>query len=246
MKIGFFGDSYIDTVWHRRENPNIPPGRKIWAHRLLDDLAAPFICSGLGGTSQYYAIAEWKRWSTKINFDVAIFTFTWPHRLYTNNLTERVITAKIEGRDLGELAAKEAEIQDAADKYYRYLYSKEEHEFEFELMVKWCLELPKQFPNTKFIFLPNTVSSQEIAKKYFTQGVLVDFAFETLSLAEGERVGVAPYIMDRTGHLSDHAHDCVKDVVKDIIVNYEQRRDTVYPINLDSFGLKQLFFNLYD
>jgi hypothetical protein len=243
MKIGFFGDSYIDTVWHRRQNPNIPPGRKIWAHRLLDDLAAPFICSGLGGTSQYYAIAEWKRWSSKINFDVAIFTFTWPHRLYTDNLTERVITAKIEGRDLGELAAKEAEIQDAADKYYRYLYSKDEHEFEFELMIKWCLELPDQYPNTKFIFLPNTTSSQELAKKYFSRGTLVDFAFETLSLGEGERVGVAPYIMDRTGHLSDGVHEQVKDLIKDIVVNNKQG---VIPVDYSQFSLVNLFPGYYD
>lgn len=243
MNIGFFGDSYIDTVWHRHENPTIPPGRKIWAHRLLEELDAPFICSGLGGTSQYYAIAEWRKWSAKIDFDVAIFTFTWPHRLYTNNLTERVITAKIEGRDLGELAAREAEIQDAANKYYSYLYSEEEHKFKFELMVKWCLDLPKQYPNTKFIFLPNTVNSQELAKKYYNGGVLLDFAFETLSLSEGERVGVAPYIMDRTGHLSDGVHEHVKNIIKDIIAEY---KEGIIPVDYSQFNLVNLFPGYYD
>lgn len=243
MNIGFFGDSYIDTVWHRHKNPTIPPGRKMWAHRLLEELNAPFICSGLGGTSQYYAIAEWKKYSAMYKFDVAIFTFTWPHRLYTTMLNEQVITAKIEGRDLGQLINNEAEIQDAVDKYYKHLYNKEEHVFEFELMVKWCLDLPKQFPNIKFIFLPNTVSSQEIAKKYYNGGVLVDFAFEQLSLAEGERVGVAPYIMDRTGHLSDGTHEQVKNMIKDIIVNY---KEGIVPVDYSTFNLVNLYPGYYD
>jgi len=243
MNIGLFGDSYIDLVWHRHANPTIPPGRKIWAHRLLEELGAPVICSGLGGSSQYYAIAEWKRFSSKINFDVAIFTFTWPHRLYTTTLNEQVITAKIEGRDLGQLAANEAEIQDAVDKYYTHLYNAAEHEFEFELMVKWCLDLPTQYPNTKFIFMPNTVSSQELAKKYFKEGTLLDFAFETLSLGEGERVGVAPYIMDRTGHLSDGVHEKLKDIVKDIIVN---NVTGIVPVDYTKFNLVNLFPGYYD
>lgn len=243
MNIGLFGDSYIDVVWHRHKNPTIPPGRKMWAQRLLEELNSPVICSGLGGTSQYYAIAEWKKYSQLVNFDVAIFTFTWPHRLYTTLINEQVITAKIEGRDLGELVNNEAEIQDAVDKYYKHLYNKEEREFEFELMVKWCLDLPKQFPNTKFIFLPNTVSSQELAKKYYNGGVLVDFAFETLSLAEGERVGVAPYIMDRTGHLSDSVHEQVKDMIKNIILNYQEG---IVPVDYNNFNLINLFPGYYD
>ena len=243
MNIGLFGDSYIDTVWHRHANPTIPAGRKMWAHRLLEELNAPFICSGLGGTSQYYAIAEWQQWSKKIKFDVAMFTFTWPHRLYTTNLTERVVTARIEGRDLGELDQAEACIQDAADRYYQYLYNAQEHEFRLEAMIRWCLELPTQYPDTKFIFFPNTVDSLVTAKQYFTQGVLVDFAFEQLTLAEGERVGVAPYIMDRTGHLSDSAHEQVKDMVKDIVLNHN---NCIYPVDIDAFDLKNLYPGYYD
>jgi hypothetical protein len=243
MNIGLFGDSYIDITWHRHKDPTIPPGRKIWAHRLLEELDSPVICSGLGGSSQYYAIAEWKKWSSQVDFDVAIFTFTWPHRLYTTTLNEQVITAKIEGRDLGQLINNEVEIQDAVDKYYKHLYNKEEREFEFELMVKWCLDLPKQYPNTKFIFLPNTVSSQELAKKYYGGGVLLDFAFETLSLREGERVGVAPYIMDRTGHLSDGVHERVKNIVKNIIVNYPEG---IIPVDYNEFNLVNLFTGYYD
>ena len=243
MNIGLFGDSYIDTVWHRHQNPTIPPGRKMWAQRLLEELNAPYICSGLGGTSQYYAIAEWKKYSALVNFDVAIFTFTWPHRIYTTNINEQVVTARIEGRDIGQLINNEKEIQNALDLYYQHLYNKEERDFEFELMVKWILELPSQFPDTKFIFLPNTVHSQEIAKKYFTQGILVDFAFEQLSLAEGERVGVAPYIMDRTGHLSDHAHEKVKNMIKHIILN---EKNTIYQIDYSTFELLEIYKDYYN
>lgn len=243
MNIGLFGDSYIDTVWHRHAKPTIPPGRKMWAHRLLEELNAPFICSGLGGTSQYYAIAEWQQWARRVKFDVAMFTFTWPHRLYTTNLTERVVTARIEGRDLGELDEADAQIQQAAEQYYQHLYSKEEHEFRLEAMIRWCLELPEQYPDTKFIFFPNTVDSQAIAKKYYNQGVLVDFAFEQLSLAEGERVGVAPYIMDRTGHLSDSAHEQVKNMVKDIVLNHN---NCIYPVDIASFNLINLYPGYYD
>ena len=243
MNIGFFGDSYIDTVWHRHKNPTIPPGRKMWAHRLLEELDAPFICSGLGGTSQYYAIAEWKKWSAKVDFDVAIFTFTWPHRLYTTDLNEEIVTAYIEGRDQEANDKHKADVQTAVQQYYQHLFNKDEHEFKLELMIKWCLELPSQYPNTKFIFMPNTVNAQTIAKKYFNGGTLIDFAFETLSLSEGEQVGVAPYIMDRTGHLSDGAHEQVKDLVKNII-----QLDTkgIVPVDYGSFNLINLFPGYYD
>lgn len=243
MNIGLFGDSYIDTVWHRHKNPTIPPGRKMWAHRLLEELDAPFICSGLGGTSQYYAIAEWRKWSAKVDFDVAIFTFTWPHRLYTTDLNEEIVTAYIEGRNVDVNKQHKAEVQEAVNQYYKYLYNKDEHDFEFELMIRWCLELPLHYPNTKFIFMPNTVSSQELAKKYFTNGTLIDFAFETLSLGEGERVGVAPYIMDRTGHLSDGVHEQVKDLVKDIIVN---NKTGIISIDYSKFNLVNLYPGYYD
>ena len=242
MNIGFFGDSYVDITWYRYRNPDIPYENKIWAQRLLEELNAPFLCSGLGGSSQYYAISEWNNFSKYISFDVAIFTFTWAHRIYTNPKNENVVRAYIEGRHV-EASQEEEVISDAIEKYMRHLYNKEESNFTYELMVKWCLELPKQYPNTKFIFLPNTRDAQEIAKKYFTQGILVDFAFEELSLREGERVGVAPMIMDRIGHLSSNTHEQVKDMVKDIILNYN---DCVYPVDYNNFNLKNLYPGYYD
>ena len=243
MNIGLFGDSYIDTYFHRTKNKNVSYDKKIWAQRLLEELDSPVICSGLGGSSQYHAIAEWQKFSSYIQFDVAIFTFTWAHRLYAHPLTEEVVTAYIEGRDLDQVDEKKEAVQDALDKYYKHLYHREERDFEFELMVKWCLELPDQYPNTKFIFLPNTVYAQEIAKKHFSRGVLVDFAFEELSLQEGERVGIAPMIPDRMGHLSNDVHEQVKDMVKDIILNYQEG---IVPVDYSAFNLKNLYPGYYD
>ena len=243
MNIGLFGDSYIDLVWHRYSTHPVPNNQKIWAHRLLSELNAPVICSGLGGSSQYHAIAEWKKYSKTVNFDVAIFTFTWSNRLYTTILNEEVVTAQIEGRDLGELDSRQLIIQDAVNKHYQHLHNREESKFLFELMVKWCLELPEQYPDTKFIFLPNTASSQEFAKKHFTHGELVYFAFEQLSLGEGERVGVYPFINGRTGHLSDQTHEKVKDLVKNIILNY---KEGIVPVDYDNFELVNLYPDYYD
>ena len=242
MNIGFFGDSYVDFTWHRYRNRNIPYENKIWAQRLIEDLDAPFICSGLGGSSQYHAIAEWNKFASYISFDVAVFTFTWAHRIYANPANEAVVRAYIEGREI-EAGEQQNLISDALEKFMRYLYHKEESNFTYELMVKWCLELPSQYPNTKFIFLPNTRDSQEIAKKYFTKGVLVDFAFEELSLREGERVGVAPMIPDRHGHLSNNVHEQIKDMVKGIILNYQEG---IVSVDYDNFNLKNLYPNYYD
>lgn len=244
MNIGFFGDSYVDLIWHRYStNKTIAPEKKIWAYLLLEEFNSPVICSGLGGSNQYHAIAEWRKFSIRTKFDVAIFTFTWAHRLYAHPLTEAVVTAHIEGRHLSETNEQTLAVKDALDKYYKYLYSSNERNFEFELMVRWCLDLPNQYPDTKFIFLPNTTHAQEVAKKYFTKGVLVDFAFEQLSLLEGEQVGVAPMISDRYGHLSSGTHVQVKDMVKDIIFNHN---DCVFPVDYTQFNLKNLYPYYYD
>lgn len=243
MNIGLFGDSYIDVQWHRYKNQNIPADRKIWAQQLLEELGSPVICSGLGGSSQYHAIAEWQKYSATTKFDVAIFTLTWDHRLYAHPFTEDVVRAEIEGRDLDVVNEKSRAIRDALDKYYDYLFHDQERKFEYNLMVKWCLDLPNQYPDTKFIFLPNTVYAQEIAKKYFTKGVLVDFAFETLSLMEGERVGVAPFVPDRTGHLSVGLHTQVKELIKDIILN---KNNTIVPVDYSTFTITKLLKNYYN
>jgi hypothetical protein len=243
MNIGLFGDSYIDIQWHRYKNQNISTDRKIWAHQLLEELNSPVICSGLGGSSQYHAIAEWIKFSATTKFDVAIFTFTWAHRLYAHSAAEDIVTAQIEGRDLGRADKKATEIQDALDKYYTHLYDWRERNFEFELMIKWCLDLPGQYPDTKFIFLPNTVHAQELAKKYFTKGVLVDFAFETLSLMEGERVGVPPFVPDRTGHLSSGLHTQIKDMIRDIVLNYQEG---IVPVDYNQFNITKLSKNYYN
>ena len=56
--------------------------------------------------------------------------------------------------------------------YYTYLHSLTKEKFLHELMLKWILDLPEQYPDTKFIFLPNTEMSREIALRYFKKGIL--------------------------------------------------------------------------
>jgi len=248
MNIGFFGDSYVDMIWHRFTNvrPLVPPDQISWCERLLKDFNAPFICSGLGGSSQYHAIAEWQHFSQKYKFDVAIFTFTWDHRLYAaTKQTERILTANIEQRDIELATQLDEEIQVALNHYYSKLASRESNKFCYALMVKWILELPEQYPDTKFIFLPNTVDSQNMSKKYFDQGVLVDFAFEVLTEAEGERVGVRPFIPNRVGHLSGNTHEKVNTMIKDIIVNYDSYKNKIFLVNYDRFELKTIYTNFY-
>lgn len=104
-------------------------------------------------------------------------------------------------------------------------------------MVRWCLDLPAKFPNTRFIFLPNTELSREIAKRHFSQGVLLDFAFETISAHEGDLIGVTPYQMDRVGHMSDGYHTMFKDIAKDLVLNYDQYTDQIVPFDYGRFGI---------
>lgn len=244
MKIGLFGDSYLDLVWYRYAYNNQPSDdKKIWAQLLLEDLGAPIICSGLGGTSQYYAIEQWQDWSEKMHFDVAIFTLTWSHRQYTSNRNEAVLRAYIEGRDLEQKDQEAREIESALEAYYQHLFVKRANDFMYELMIKWCMELPQQHPNTKFIFIPNTEQAQVLAKKHYTDGVLFDMAMETLSLAEGERVGVRPFIPDRIGHLSPGAHQQVKELVKKRVLDYVPG---IVPVNVADFGLTNLYPGYYD
>jgi hypothetical protein len=243
MNIGLFGDSYIDIVWHRYKNYQVPTDKKIWAQLLLEDLNAPFICSGLGGTSQYYAIQQWQQWSDKIEFDVAIFTLTWAHRLPTANYNEQIVTAYIEGRDVEKKNQLDKDIKLALDQYFKHLHNQQAQDFNYELMLKWCMELPAQYPKTRFIFIPNTKFAQNLAKKYYSQGVVLDVAMETLSAAEGELVGQAPYIWNRLGHLSAGAHEQFKEVVKKIIL---ENQSGIVPVNIDDFGLTNLYPGYYD
>jgi hypothetical protein len=240
MNIGLFGDSYIDLIWHRHPDHTPHPQDVPWSGRLLKALDSPVISSGLGGSNQYYAIKTWQ--DCAVPLDVAIFTFTWPERMYSDlDNFQEILSSHAERRKPNITDTNAADIMQGMDLYYRYLRSPGQEMFNYEQQVKWCLELPKYNEQTKFIFLPNTEVARDIALRHYRGhgGVLVDFAFETLSNREPGAPGAMPIWCGRYGHLNDRNHELVKDMVKDIIDNYDQYRD-------ESFGIYKLDYQDFD
>lgn len=247
MKIGLFGDSYVDTIWHRNPGYNPPEHDIVWTGDLLRELESPVVTSGIGGTNQFYAINKWQKYSATTTFDYAIFTFTWDHRLYSNWANrQNVLSSVAELRELNEyeqlqqlnMPANEVDdINLATSLYYQYLHNDHQSQFVFELMVKWCLDLPKQYPDTKFIFIPNTELSRTMSQKYFTNGVLLDFAFETLSNRETGSPGPMPIQCGRYGHINRRNHIVFKDMMKDIILNYRQYQNQLYTVDYNKFDI---------
>lgn len=234
MNIGLFGDSYIDLIWHRHPEHTPAPEDIPWSGRLLTELGSPVISSGLGGSNQYYAIKTWLDCTTQL--DVAIFTFTWHNRLYSDlDNFQEILSSHAERRRPNIADTNTDDIMQGMDLYYRYLRSPGQEMFNYEQQVRWCLDLARQYTGTKFIYLPNTEMARELAVKHFESGVLVDFAFETLSNREPGAPGDMPIWCGRYGHLNNRNHDMVKDMVKDIIINYDQYRDALYGIDYQDF-----------
>ena len=237
MKIGLFGDSYIDLIWHRHPEHTPDPQDVPWSGRLLKELGSPVISSGLGGSSQFYAINTWL--DTPKDMDVAIFTFTWHERMFSEleNFQE-ILSSHAERRRPKIEEANTDDILTGMDLYYRYLRSLKQEMFNYTQQVRYCLELPEAYPDIKFIFLPNTEIARGIAQTHFAstrRGVLVDFAFETLSNREPGAQGPMPIWCGRYGHLGDRNHDLVKDMVKNIIINYDKYQNQVYNIDYKDF-----------
>jgi len=245
MKIGLFGDSYVDTIWHRNPGHTPAPGQIPWPGTLLAELNSPVISSGLGGTNQFHAIEQWRQHSATTQFDYAIFTFTWDNRLYSSRTgSQQVLSASAELRELTNIEKSTRQphlnidaLNMAIDLYYKHVHNNAQSIFLFDLMVKWCLELPKQFPNTKFIFIPNTEVSRTISQRHFTEGVLLDFAFETLSNRETGSPGLMPIDCGRFGHLNSGNHIRFKDMMKNIILNYNQYQNQLYPVDYNDFDI---------
>jgi hypothetical protein len=252
MNIGLFGDSYIDVIWDKHPtHTNIWPVQKTWSYQLLEELGSPILCSGLGGTNQFYAINQWHKQSAIHKFDYAIVTFTWEYRKYCQYEWQQVIfSAQAELRELDDrekcmLKQYPVDIVDELKEtarlqntYLRYA-GEPEDKFLFELMVKYCMELPEQYPDTKFIFLPNTEFSKPLTQKYFKKGVLFDFAFETLSNRETGSPGVMPINCNRYGHLNHNNHTRFKELVKNIIIYYDNYKDKIYPVNYNDFDIEK-------
>lgn len=237
MNIGFFGDSYVDLIWHRHPEHRPPYENKPWSLRLLEHYKSPFINSGLGGTNQFYAIQSWRDFITSSKtIDYAFFTFTWWHRLYNpRHEIQTILSNWTERRDLGTLNEFESNVINAIDGYYSYLDSSEQSMFLYELQIKWILDLAIQYPEIKFVYLPNTESSREIAKKYFQKGLLLDFAFETISANEGELVGQGKFVENKYGHLTNQNHERFKNQLIDLI--NRNVYNTIIPINYLDYKL---------
>lgn len=256
MNIGFFGDSYVDldldfhTARAQEDPPDVSRKSLSWGWRLCNDLEYTPINSGLSGSNQFYSIKSFQDLILAGGtVDYAIFTFTWDFRLYGKGNFHHVLrnlnqnTADIRKSlpftedqvdwDIDELIL-------AGRLYYKFLSDEEQSHFIHELLIKWILELPEQYPNTRFIFLPNTEFSREIALKHFKKGILLDFAFENISLLEGEHVGVDPYYPYyniKFGHMTDPNHERFKDLTKNIIINYNTYEDKVYPVDYEQFRI---------
>lgn len=252
MNIGFFGDSYLDINENNSLNLPLYHDEKTWNARLIRDLEANCISSGVSGTNQFYAIKLWEKCiKDNPNIDVAIFTFTWHHRLYLEYESWNIIhNAVIQGLEVPEsfvttgrvLAEHIEEIDKAINAYFSVLYSEEQSLFNYEQQIKWILQLPDEYPNIKFIFIPNTETGRTIAKKHFNRGVLLDFALGTISEMEGEDVNVTwkmSPVWDKKGHLWNNNHEKMNEIMKEIINKYEDFRDKIYIKDYSHFETKK-------
>jgi len=236
MKIGFFGDSYVDLVVHRwSETPD--PQFNPWSFRLIEHYQSPIINSGLGGSNQYHAINEWNKFiQSGQQIDYVFFTFTWPDRLYhSSQRKNEIFCLRNVLRNQPDLSDDEKATIKAVDDYYQFVYDQDYHNFNHELQVKWILELPEQYPNIKFIFLPNTEHSRMLALKYFQKGVLVNFSFASISELEGETVGQYPFVQNKIGHLTEQNHERFKNKMVDIID--KKLYNTIIDIDYKEFEL---------
>ena len=236
MRIGFFGDSYADLIVHRwTVTPD--PKFKPWSFRLLEHYQSPILNSGLGGSNQYYSINSWNNFvKSGQEIDYAFFTFTWPDRLFSNKpQVQEMLSLLHERRNSSHLTQEEHKTIEAIDTYQKYLYDKFEAAFNYELQVRWILELPKYYPDVKFVFLPNTEHARQIALKYFQGGILVNFAFAKISELEGEIVGQYPFAEGKVGHLFEKNHERFKNKMVDIID--KKLYNTIIDIDYKEFEL---------
>lgn len=243
MNIGFFGDSYVElNLDFHRQYPDAEEKYAIWGYRLCKELDLHPVESGLGGSNQFYAIKKWQEYiNSNRKIDIAVFTFTWEHRLYNSEKDwQAILSMAVEKKDLEKMMVVPEDIDDirkAVELHYRYLHNRDQALFVHEQSVRWILELPEKYPDIKFIFLPNTELSRGMAVKHFKHGVLLDFAFETISLMEGEHVGVDPFDYEKVGHLTNTNHNRIKEKIKDVIVNWDQLKDKIYTLDYDEFKI---------
>jgi hypothetical protein len=235
MNIGFFGDSYIanGTIWTQIIRQLMPQHE--------------FEVTGKGGSNLYYAINEWRQREQQYgadHYDVAVFTLTWPERLfsvwpYRNEqfcAFSEFRKWEVDSEICNEQDNKE--FLNTIPHFYRYIHDREWREFDWELEIQWIMTLAQRHPHTRFIVIPNTEQARGIARKYHRHGLLLDFAFETLSNCEPNSPGIMPIVdMQRSGHLNDHNHQAIAEMVRDLILNLLELGDAIVPVDFSKFSV---------
>lgn len=234
-RIGIFGDSYAqpDGTWTQH------------LARIMPDTEVDI--QGLGGTNQYYALDRW--WlahesKSHCVYDFAVFTFTWHNRLFHSwpyrNDQFRCYSEQrpfcVDDAIVDEKTNRE--FLETIPKYFQYIYDDRWAMFNHEMIVRYILQdLPRKHPDTRFIFIPNTEISRQIAKQNFESGLLLDFAFEEISNREPGSPGPMPVLCARPGHLNETNHRLFAELMHSIITNYHEHSDCQLPVNLDDFDV---------
>jgi hypothetical protein len=241
IKIGFFGDSYVDLdhagrLWEQ-----------VWGTRLVKILAKHWQTevsatnSGLGGTNLFYAISEFQQRidNTGPEFcDYAVFTFTWIDRWHSIDPEKNKWHRAFQERRKDSIDFDFDEYELAHELHYKYFNEPAQKLFEYESMVKHILDLPEKYPKIKFIFLPNTEVARPIAKKYFKKGVLIDFAFETITNNERSSTAPMPCMDDRKGHMEKENHNRFARYITNIVLNYESYKDKILEFDYHLLDLR--------
>jgi hypothetical protein len=235
IRIGMFGDSYISQA-------------STWIKYLQEsDTRYRIDVYGKGGANLYYAIHQWQAVTgdSSSQYDWVFFTLTWPERLfsvwpYRNEQFCARSELRIWEPDCSiQTEYNNQEFLKSIDLYYKYIHDQHWREFDYELEIKWVLDLPNQYPDTKFVIIPNTEQSRAIALRYHSQGILLDMAFETISNLEPNSPGPMPVRdNDRFAHLNDHNHRVFATIAQEIISGNEITSGSVLPIDLEKFNLK--------
>lgn len=237
--LGLFGDSYAATNMNKKDS---------WGLMLSRNFQT--LECGKNGSNLFYAIDCWHKAVEEHGtnyFDYAVFTFTWHERLYSEqqHRNNYFCVPKLGAWDLGTVIDQEVvgqqdleDFKKTHENYYRFLFDSKWSLFRHELEIQYILDLPQKFPNTKFIFLPNTELSREISKKRFTNGVLLDFAFETISNLEPDSPGIMPIQDSRAAHLNLNNHVQMYKNIMEVINNYDNCADQIVPVDLGKFDVK--------
>lgn len=233
MRIGFFGDSYIAPT-----SPWVAQIQKLMPEHKFE-------IYGKGGANLYFAIHNWLEQAKHHGsnyYDRAVFTLTWPERLFSvQTYRNEQFCALSEYRKWEPDESIQSEEDNekfitALKLYHPYIYDKTESRFDYELRIKWIMELAQTHTNTEFVVIPNTELSRTIAKKYHTTGTLLDFAFETLSNREPKSPGPMPIKDTRSGHINSNNHRIFADFLKNIL-EQEKIPNVILPISYDQYDI---------